>query len=154
MRPVTTHLPVLVRLDVRLRRRSLDLALARGADPWSTPALMLRATRLAAHPHRRRLALDLADMVAAAASGRRLSPFLDVRRREILAQRDVLTELAFRLLDPAPCHVAAIAQLTILIRDASSPMYVGGRPPGRLAAVTARCLELATAELAHTPRNG
>ena len=52
----------LVGLRVRLLRRKLDAALAQGADPWSSPLLIVRAGQITAHAHRMRVA-DALDAV-------------------------------------------------------------------------------------------
>jgi hypothetical protein len=130
----------LASIRARLRRPQLDAALAQGADPWSAPELMVRASRLGSLSERRKVAAGLLTLVALAAYQRRASPFLMVRHRVVLEQRESLAALAERLFQPAPVDVAVVAQLALLLSDSSSPVYAGGRDPGSLAQVTAICL--------------
>jgi hypothetical protein len=134
----------LVRVRARRRRAELDAALARGADPWSAPELMVRAARLGSLSERRKVGAGLYALVAVARRQRRSSPFLDVRHRVVLEQRDSLIALAQRLLRPAPVEVAVVAQLALLLADSSSPVYVGGSDPEGLAEVTDRCMARVT----------
>jgi hypothetical protein len=134
----------LVRVRARRRRAELDAALAQGADPWTAPELMSRASRLGSLSERRKVGARLYALVAAARRQRRASPFLEVRHRVVLDQGDALIALAQRLLRPAPVDVAVVAQLALLLRDPSSPVYAGGRDPEGLAEVTSRCLASVT----------
>jgi hypothetical protein len=130
----------LVSLRAHRRRPQLDAALAQGADPWSAPELMVRASRLGSLSERRKVAAGLHTLVALATRRRRASPFLAVRHRVVLEQRESLISLAERLFQPAPVKVAVVAQLALLLSDSSSPVYAGGGDPGGLAEVTTRCL--------------
>jgi hypothetical protein len=130
----------LVNIRAYRRRRQLDAALAQGADPWSAPELMVRASRLGSLAERRKVAAGLHALVAVATRRRSASPFLAVRHRVILDQRESLIALAERLFQPAPIQVAVVAQLALLLSDSSSPAYAGGRDPRSLADVTTRCL--------------
>lgn len=136
----------LVRVRSRCRRAALDAALAQGADPWTGPDLMVRASQLGSLSERRQLASSLYALVAVARRQRASSPFLQVRHRVVLEHRDSLTALAERLLKPAPVDVAVVAQLALLLADSSSPVYAGGRDPHDLAQVTSRCLASVTDE--------
>jgi hypothetical protein len=128
-------------IRARLRRLQLDDALARGADPWSTAELMVRASRLSSLSERRTLAAGLLELVSIAERQRRSSPYVSVRHHVVLEQRDSFLALAERLGQPAPVDVAVVAQIALLLSDPSSPVYQGGQHPQRLAAVTARCLQ-------------
>lgn len=130
----------LVRMRAWRRRAELDLALARGSDPWSSPELFVRASRLASLSERRKIGAGLYALVAVARGQRRSSRFLRVRHRAVLEQRDALVALAQRLLGRAPVEVTVVAQLGRLLADSSSPVYVGGSDPAGLAEVTGRCL--------------
>lgn len=125
----------LVRARSRRRRAELDAALAHGADPWSTPELMVRASRLGSLSERRKIGAGLHALVAAARRQRRSSPFLEIRHRVVLEQREAFAALADRVFQPAPVDVAVVAQLALLLSDSSSPVYAGGRDPGSLAEV-------------------
>jgi hypothetical protein len=130
----------LVRVRARRRRAELDAALAQGADPWSTPELMVRASQLGSLSERRKIGAGLYALVAVARRRRRSSPLLEIRHRVVLEQRDSLVALAQRLVRPAPVEVAVVAQLALLLADSASPIYAGGRDPDGLAEVTGRCL--------------
>lgn len=130
----------LVSIRVRLRRTQLDAALAQGADPWSSPELMARASRLGSRSERREIAAGLHRLLALATGHQRESPFCMVRHEVVLEQRDALLALAGRMFQPAPVDVAVLAELALLLSDSSSPVYAGGRPPSTLVEVTARCL--------------
>lgn len=125
----------LASIRARLRRPELDAALAHGADPWSAPELMVRASRLASLSERRKIAAGLLTLVALAAHQRRASPFVPVRHRVVLEQRESLAALADCLFQPAPVDVAIVARLALLLSDSSSPVYAHGRDPGSLAEV-------------------
>jgi hypothetical protein len=137
-----------VRLRARLRRRRLDDALAGGADPWSSPDLMLRASQLSSPAVRRETAATLEQLVGLAernrpvmprSQPRAFAPCLRIRCGVVLEHRDTLLALAARLREPAPVSVAVVATLAWLVRDESSPAYAGGNPPAGLADVVARC---------------
>src|SRR5829696_1916744 len=131
----------LARISAYVRRRSLDAELAEGVSPWSSPALMVRASRLTSLPERRRLAAGFVAVVALSESDRSAVPTQPVRHRVVWEQRDALLVLADRLAQPAPVEVAVVAQLALLLSDESSPIYVGGSPARGLAEVTSRCLD-------------
>jgi hypothetical protein len=101
---------------------------------------MVRASRLGSLSERRKVAAGLHALVAVATRRRQGSPFVAVRHREVLEQRESLIALAERLFQPAPVQVAVVAQLALLLWDSSSPAYAGGRDPRSLADVTTRCL--------------
>ena len=128
-------------IRARLRRRQLDDALARGADPWSTAELMVRASRLSSLTERRMLSAGLLELVSIAERQRRSGPHMGVRHQVVLEQRDSLLALAERLGQPAPVDVAVVAQIALLLSDPSSPVFQGGKRPQGLATVTARCLQ-------------
>jgi hypothetical protein len=130
----------LVSIRAYRRRPQLDAALALGADPWSAPELMVRASRLGTLSERRKVAAGLHALVALAARRRRASSFVEVRHRVVLEQRESLIALAECLFQPAPVKVAVVAQLALLLSDSSSPVYAEGSDPGGLAEVTTRCL--------------
>src|SRR3712207_5632068 len=92
----------LSRARARLHRRGVDVPLAGGREPWSSAALMIRATRLVSWPERQKLACALEGLVALAERRLPTSPYLRLRHRAVLAQRSALLELAGRLRDPAP----------------------------------------------------
>jgi hypothetical protein len=130
----------LARIRTGARRRQLDAALAEGADPWSAGDVFVRASRLGSWSERRKVAGGLRELVALATHQQPASPYLKVRHRAVLEQRDSLLALADRLGHPAPVEVSVVAQLALLLSDGSSPVYVGGKDPSGLADVTTRCV--------------
>jgi hypothetical protein len=132
---------VLATFRARVRTRRLDLALARGADPWSEGALLARAARLGSWPERRKVAAGLAELVALATHQWPASPHRNIRHHVVLDQRDSLFAFADLLDQPAPMEIAVVAKLALLLSDRTSPVYVGGRDPDALAVVLARCAQ-------------
>jgi hypothetical protein len=102
---------------------------------------MVRAAQLASWPERQRLGTSLEALIALAEHRLCLSPRFVIRHAVVLEQRQALHELAARLRAPAPVNVAVLARLSQLIFDKSSPIYIGGPPPGGLADITAWCLQ-------------
>jgi hypothetical protein len=129
-----------VRMQVRLRRRRLDAALAAGCNPWGSPELTLRAAALAAPQERRKVAVALATVVECAERGRSVCRYLKLRERAVLLERDALVELAVRLSGSEPVPPAVIAQLEWLLWDECSPLYAGGESPDVIPDITERCL--------------
>jgi hypothetical protein len=131
----------LSRIRAGLRRRRLDMALAQGADPWSAGELVVRAAQLGSSSERRKVAAGLTALLDRAAFQRRGSPYLTVRHELVLEHQESLRALAERLGRFEPVDVAVVAQLMLLLTDPSSPVYMGGSDPHRLAEVMARCLD-------------
>jgi hypothetical protein len=129
----------LARLVVRLRRASLDEALAKGRDPWGSTPLMLRAAQLGTLGARAEVARRVEHLVTLAERREPASSYLLVRHDVVLAYREELLEIADRLRELAPIDVAVVAQLRMLVCDGHSPAYCGGRPPAGVGAVAARC---------------
>jgi hypothetical protein len=137
----------LTRIRAFRRRHRLDIALAHGADPWSTGELMVRAAQLGSLAERRKVAATLVSLVELAECQRRALPNVPVRQLVVLEQRDALLALAARLNRPEPVDVTVAAQLELLLSDSSSPVYSGGRDPDGLAKVTSRCLSTFSEDL-------
>ena len=137
----------------RLAPDALDTALACGTDPWSSPELMVRAAHLCSLRSRRRIGAGLLGLVQEAERPSTVfSSRLAVRRREVLRHRDELIALGCRLGEPAPVQVRALAELSLLLSDGASPVYVGGRPPSGLEHSLSRvvcALETASSENEH-----
>ena len=142
----------MLRIRACVRRPRLDASLAQGTDPWTAGELLLRAARLVSVAERRKVAAGLVTLVALAEHRLPPSSYLMVRHRVVLEERESLLSLAERLGRPAPFEVAVVAQLALLPSDASSPGYVGGRDPGRLAEIMARCVHSVWETLMSTDR--
>jgi hypothetical protein len=128
-------------LRARLSVARLDLALAGGADPWSSTELMIRAARLGSLEERCAVAAGLVALVDTAEAHKPgFSTGIPVRHRLVVDYAEELLALARRLRDAEPVKVNVVAELALLVRDGRSPVYAGGRHPTELAAITARSL--------------
>jgi hypothetical protein len=81
------------------------------------------------------------ELVSLAEHQGRSSPYVSVRQKVVLEQREPLLALAARLEEPAPVAVPVVARIALLLSDPSSPVYQGGTHPRGLADVAARCLQ-------------
>jgi hypothetical protein len=122
--PVATKARVWDRLGARLAARRLDADLAAGASPDASVRLALRARVLVRTSVRRDLARS-AQRVLAAACGPSAGPHLPVpvcrdRVRDAAAE---LAELIACLLRPGPVPAQGVAKVSILLGDASGPLY-------------------------------
>jgi hypothetical protein len=131
----------LARVRACLRHPRLDAALAQGVNPWSSGGLAARAAQLSSLAYRRKLSAGLIALIALAERRQPPSPYLSVRQRAVLEERDSLLALAERLGRLEPVEVAVAAQLSQLLSDPSSPAFVGGSDPSELADLTSRCLD-------------
>jgi hypothetical protein len=95
---------------------------------------------------RRRVANSIVGLVRLAEFGRPASPYLRVRRTAVLEHRDALLGLAARLHAEEPVEVATVAQLALLVRDESSPVFEGGRPADQITSIVGRCVRAAGGE--------
>jgi hypothetical protein len=111
-----------VRVRVWWRLLDLDRALAEGIHPWKSPELETRAAQLAKPRHRAMLAGRIESAVLAARQGRPTS-LVPVCRSAILEAEDDLLELASILRSSARCNPHAVALVSFLCRDGSSPFY-------------------------------
>lgn len=112
------------RLSVRVRRRRLDQALARGTPPETAAPLALRARQLTTLSCRRAIAASLRRVVRDTCRGvspvqARMSP----RLIQVIAASDELTRLADALASPGPVSARGVAQARILLTDGSGPLY-------------------------------
>ena len=112
------------RLCACVRSGSLDYALARGVSPDSSAALSLRAHRLIGPRVREPLARELAALVKEASGPRYLrDPRVPICRGAVINAAEMLGEVADRLVAPAPVDARGVAQLVILLRDGTSPLF-------------------------------
>jgi hypothetical protein len=125
--PVATKARVWDRLGARLGARRLDAELAAGASPDASVRLALRARMLVRTSVRRDLARSTQRVLAAAArpaAGPRLPvPVCRDRVRDAAAE---LAELITGLLSPGPVPARGVAKVSILLGDASGPLYHRG----------------------------
>jgi hypothetical protein len=143
--PAARHTPVLVdplvlgpcRLADRLLARalgvSLDQRLAAGCSPESTRLLAARAQYIVSLPHRTSLARSWDHVLRVASRGPSLrTPAVPLNVRAILAAEPAIRELTERLAAPLPVTAQGVATATVLLTNATSPVY--GRPrPDALA---------------------
>jgi hypothetical protein len=104
-------------------RRSLDNELADAASPAQSPALALRARQLVSDASRRQLATGLERLLEDA---KRVAPAraiaVPVPRREILGVQTCLLGIAASLRDDRPVYARAMALLSRLLTDGTSPV--------------------------------
>jgi len=113
-----------MRLMTRLRASRLDAALANGASPDSSAALSLHAHTLISATTRRELSCSIHRVLRKAE--RPHHPYdstAPVCRHKILQATIALEELADYLQGPDPVAVRGVAQVRLLLRDGSSPLY-------------------------------
>jgi hypothetical protein len=125
---------LLTRVRARLRRSSLDRALAAGADPCESPALAYRAAQLASEGSREQVAASIDDVLAAAARPRlALSSVVDPDRKEMAIARPHLIQVHELLRSKTPVYCQGVAMLECMLRDGGSPLY----SPARRGALSA-----------------
>jgi len=112
------------RIAVRLRAFSLDSDLAAGASPDSSVALALRAQMLVRPRYRRGLARSARRVLTAATQspfGSRLA--VPVCRDRVAGSSEEFADLIRRLLAAGPVSARGVAQASVLVADASGPLY-------------------------------
>ena len=117
-----------VRLTDRLLARalgaSLDQQLAQGRSPESTRLLAARAQHIVSLPRRMSLAesWDHVLRVAGRAPTRR-TPAIPLNVAAILAAEPAIRELMERLTVPLPVTAQGVAAATVMLTNATSPVY-------------------------------
>jgi hypothetical protein len=131
------------RLLARALGASLDQRLAAGCSPESTRLLAARAQRIVWLPHRTSLARSWDHVLAVARRGPSLrTSAVPLNVSAILAAEPDIRELRERLAAPLPVTARGVATATVLLTNATSPVY--GRPsPDALGVL----LDAAIAEL-------
>jgi hypothetical protein len=110
---------------VWLRRGSLDRSLAAGADPGTSPELARRARQLTSPRFRSGLAASIRNVLDAADEPRRgLTSAVPIQRGEILAERELLLELAADLESRDQLQPRGIALIDRLLTNGDSPVYM------------------------------
>jgi hypothetical protein len=124
----------LARLGARLRPGALDRALARGADPATSPVLAARACALTADRNRRALAEELEAVRGAhlRPSAWRLAP----PRASVEANAATLSELVVLLRSGLPLYARGLAMLAELLADGTGPLYARGAESELASALT------------------
>jgi hypothetical protein len=122
------------RLLARARGASLDQQLAAGCSPESTRLLAARAQQIVSLSHRTSLARSWDHVLRVARRGPSLgTPAVPLNVRAILAAEPAIRELTERLAAPLPVTARGVAAATVLLTDATSPVY--GRPSSDALAV-------------------
>jgi hypothetical protein len=116
-----------------VRSYELDRALADGADPDSSVLLSLRAGTLLGARMRAQLAGTLRRVIRDAGT-RPSRSTVPLAWREILAARDLLEQVATVLDSPGAIDPHGAAQVALLIRSGTSPIY----PPTRAGMLSRR----------------
>jgi hypothetical protein len=111
------------RIAARLLAHSLDRQLADGVPPERSAALSLRARRLADPAYARFLARRLNEIVREAVSRRVPRAQIAVRLSAVVTVSAEFEELARRLVAPRPVAVRGVAQVSMLLREGSGPLY-------------------------------
>jgi hypothetical protein len=134
--PVARKAGPWARLGARLSARRLDAELAAGASPDASVRLALRAQLLVRTSVRRDLARS-AQRILATAAGPHPGPRLPVPvcRDRVRDAAGELAELISGLLSPGPVPARGVAKASILIGDASGPLYHRGSTQDLRAAV-------------------
>ena len=111
-----------VRIAARLRRRTLDRALANGADPAASPLIAARAAQLASASIRARIADGLERLALSADRPRSRARILP-SRAATLGNRSELLELAGLLRRDRPLYAPGVAMLEVILTDGAGPAY-------------------------------
>jgi hypothetical protein len=119
-----------VRILTRLRRKTLDEELARGADANASAALRLRAEQLRLPAERVRLANSLVEALGEARGGYLGAFRMKNRQRNdaIRESGDDLLALVERLRDNRPVHVRGAAMTARLLDASASALRHDGGP--------------------------
>jgi hypothetical protein len=126
------------RFLVWLQVHRLDADLARGVSPEATPALALRAQMLVSMAARRDLARSAQRILTSAT---RRSPHgrlpVPVCRDRVRDSAGEFGELISRLLAGGPVAARGVARVSVLLGDASGPLYHQASPDDLRAGVRA-----------------
>jgi hypothetical protein len=118
---------------VWLHRGALDKALANGGDPSSDPELAHRVVQLTSLRSRRALATNLTRLIRDAdAPARPLTSAVPVQRREVIAARDQIEQLARDLAGPDEVEARGILLIHDLLTHGDSPFFAPS-PDGTLS---------------------
>lgn len=111
-------------LVIRFRAWNLDTAIAGGACPDSAAALSLRANRLISPATRLRLSRAIRRLAREAEDPpRRIHESVPICWRKVARSASTLAELADYLSGPHPVEARGVAQVQLLLRSGSSPIY-------------------------------
>ena len=111
------------RLRTRISSASLDGQLAAGVPPESSRLLATRARAIVELPRRQALARDWEHLLDVARGGKPSQAARRVRATPITEQGPAISELAERLGTPLPVGARGVAMATVLLTDATGPVY-------------------------------
>jgi len=111
------------RVRARLSSGSLDDQLAAGVPPESSRLLATRARDIVALPRRQALARDWEHLLHVASGSGKPGQLRRVRATRIAAAGPAISELAGRLDTPLPVGARGVAMATVLLTDATGPVY-------------------------------
>jgi hypothetical protein len=117
---------VALRVEVFLRRWSLDHRLAMGERPELDPALALRARQLMQDKTRRSLARSLRRSLQLAYQPMRWGSSAPLDRRAVVDATPLMDGIARRLTAPMPVGVRGVALISDMLGDGASPLYDPG----------------------------
>jgi hypothetical protein len=111
------------RLLARMFGASLDRQLAAGQAPESGRLLAVRAQQLVALGRRRELARNWERLLSVATDGTSRPPRALLCRDRIVAAAAEIGELADQLRAPLPVAATGVAAASVLLTDATGPVY-------------------------------
>jgi hypothetical protein len=117
------HSVARAQLIAHLRAWRLDSALADGASPDASATLSLRAQRLIGQTTRRELALAIHHILHEAKRPTHPHTRVPICRRKVAQSASALEQLADRLLSPGAVDARGVAQVRLLLRDGTGPLY-------------------------------
>jgi len=138
---------VLEALLARIRWRSLDRALAAGADPSSSATLAQRARHLTRPSTQASLAESVRGVIEAAGQPPAMpSSRIPPSRPEVPAARGDLERIASLLASDGPVYAEGLARLELLLTDGAGPLYSPDYPQALSSELDRITLALGTRE--------
>lgn len=107
----------------RVFSASLDASLAVGVPPESSRLLATRARDIVSLPRRQALAHDWEHLLSVARGGGKPGQTRRVHATRITAAEPTIRELTERLGAPLPVGARGVAMATVLLTDATGPVY-------------------------------
>lgn len=111
------------RVRAQMSSASLDGQLAAGVPPESSRLLATRARDIVSLPRRQELARDWEHLLRVALGGQPAQAARRVRAAPIAEEGPAIRELAERLGAPLPVGARGVAMATVLLTDATGPVY-------------------------------
>jgi hypothetical protein len=110
------------RVRARVSGASLDATLASGVPSEASRLLATRARDIVTLPRRQALARDWEHLLRVARGGKP-GQVRRIQAGQIAAAGPVISELAERLATPLPVGARGVAMATVLLTDATGPVY-------------------------------